>query len=370
MPPRNRRLVAILSTGLLGAALAAPLAAQTEPVQQRPAAPAPAAPAGNDDLDAINARYLEDLTALETRRLQQIDALTRTATGPQQAQAYVALFQGALASGIYAPAEPAAERLVKSGHADPGLVYLASLVNILAEIERGAYEESLASLQAAVQAGKKQAADGESVSLVSLPRDTRLMVAETCYQRLVQADQFDVARKAFALIARESPDEAIRAYAADRLARLEKIGQPAPPIQGTDVDGKPFQLADLKGDVVLVVFWASWCVPCGPEADYLVAALQEYKPRGLRIVGINLDPMQDSGESPAAIEADVRRFLVEHHVAFPNLINGAGGNPDIAAAYGVSDIPSSFLIDRDGKVAHVDLTLTNLEKVLERVLGR
>ncbi|GIW86132.1 MAG: hypothetical protein KatS3mg108_0456 [Isosphaeraceae bacterium] len=367
MTLRVRRPRSIFSAALIGVVLAAPTAVHA----QRP--PAPAATitaAAGDDLDAINARYLDDLTALETRRLQQIDALAQKLTGAQQVEAYAALFQGALASGIYGPAEPAAERLIRDGHTDPGLLYLASLVNILAEIERGDYDNALASLKAAVQAGKKPDADGEPVGLVTLPRDTRLMVAETCYQRLVQADQFDIAKQAFALIARESPDEAIRTYAANRLRRLEMIGTPAPPFEGRDIDGQPFRLADTRGDVVLLVFWASWCIPCGPEADHLVAVLRAYKQRGLRVVGVNLDAMHDPDESPAALEASVRRFLVDHHVGFPNLLNAAQGNPDIAAAYGITDIPANVLIDRNGNIAHIDLTASNLEPVLKRTLGQ
>ncbi len=328
----------------------------------------PPAPTAEGSLEAINATYLKALTEVETNRLKQLDALSQRTTGEEQLNAYAALFQGALTSNQYQVVEPAAERLIKAGHPEPGLVYLASLVNLLAEIDRGAYDESLQSLAAGIRAGKAADPDGAPVSLM-LSRDTRLMLAETYYQRLVQADQFEIARKAFALIAKETTDDAMRAYASDRLARLEMIGKPAPAIEGTDIDGKPFKLADLKGNSVLVVFWASWCVPSSAEADYLEQIFKSYRDKGFRIVGINVDGLQETGETPAQLQADVRRFLVDHHIDFSNLISGLG-NPDFAQIYGVNDIPSSFLINAQGDIVHVDVTLANLEANIKKLIGK
>ena len=73
------------------------------------------------------------------------------------------------------------------------------------------------------------------------------------------------------------------------------VGKAAPPIQGTDVYGKPVNLAPPKGNVVLVVFWGSWCIPNAAEIAWLDQLYDTYRSRGFRIVGINLDTLQ-SGE--------------------------------------------------------------------------
>ena len=129
------------------------------------------------------------------------------------------------------------------------------------------------------------------------------------------------------------------------------------------------RLADFQGDVVLVVFWASWCLPNAEEVSRLEAVYAAYRDRGLRILGINLDALQEGGKSPDAVRPAVRRFLLEHNVPWPNLINGSG-DQDYARSYAVTEIPANVLIGRDGTVIHIDLTRSNLEKVVARAVGR
>ena len=143
------------------------------------------------------------------------------------------------------------------------------------------------------------------------------------------------------------------------------IGKPAPAIQGTDLSGRPVDLAAWKGDVVLVVFWASWCVPSSAETAWLDKAYTDYQSRGFRIVGINLDPLQKDGPKLETIMPNIKRFLLEHNVRWPNLVNGTGAQ-DYARAYGVAEIPTNVLIGRDGNVVHLDLSRKNLETVVAR----
>src|SRR5206468_755592 len=107
--------------------------------------------------------------------------------------------------------------------------------------------------------------------------------------RLVRGARFDVARKAFALIQERAEDPAIKELVAGRLRQFDLIGKPAPPIAGADVDGKPVSLSDSKGEVVLVVFWASWCLPNAEEVAWFRRVFDAYRGRGLRVLGVNLD---------------------------------------------------------------------------------
>src|SRR5262249_50817994 len=153
-------------------------------------------------------------------------------------------------------AEPVADYFLKSSSDSPILVFLAHTLNIIAEADRGAYEESLGDLRKAIgeKAERKPAGPG-SAALLDTP--ALLAICEAYYQRLLQGDQFDVANKAFRLIQSEGENPAVKAYCAGRLNHLEMIGKSAPPIEGKDLDGKPISLTELKGNVILVVFWAS-----------------------------------------------------------------------------------------------------------------
>ena len=147
------------------------------------------------------------------------------------------------------------------------------------------------------------------------------------------------------------------------------MGKPAPPIQGTDLDGKVFNLAEEKGKVVLVVFWASWNLPSAAQISWLEQVRDAYHKRGLRVVGINLDAHEESGQKLETVLPNIRRFLLDYNITWPTLVNGSGDR-DFAKAYGISDIPANVLIGRDGSVVQIDLSRRNLEPVVSRLLGQ
>ena len=151
------------------------------------------------------------------------------------------------------------------------------------------------------------------------------------------------------------------------MARIDLVGKPAPPIAGTDVDGKPVSLAELKGKVVLIDFWATWCPPCIAAIPKLKALSQKYQDRGFVILGVNVDAMhEDIKETDTAMQ-QVRRFLVRHRVGWINLQSGKGAS-DFAAAYRVEQIPASFLVGRDGSVVAVDQHGEMLERAVVSAL--
>ncbi len=163
-------------------------------------------------------------------------------------------------------------------------------------------------------------------------------------------------------------EPALKSLAQGRLAQIDLVGKPAPPIAGTSVDGKPVGLADFKGDVVLVVFWATWCLPNAEEADRLAAIESAHRARGFHVLGVNLDTMQDGGLPLETVLPNIRRFLLDHNVRWPTLINGPGA-ADYAKVYGVTEIPSNVLIGRDGKVLQLDLNAANIEASIAKAVG-
>ncbi|MFI5458917.1 MAG: redoxin domain-containing protein, partial [Isosphaerales bacterium] len=320
-------------------------------------------------LRSINEDYARQLLQLERQRLERLAQLASRQSPKEAAETYEQLFRLAIANNLFRDAEPAAKQVLKSTPGSPPVIQLlARTIDIIASADRGDYDESLAEFRTLIEATSKRRQPGEAPAAL-LDTSALLAICEAYYQRLIQGDQFDAARKAFQLLLKESDNPAVKGFSSSRLNQLDMIGKPAPAIEGTDLDGKPVSLADRKGNVVLVVFWASWCLPSSAEVDSLDQVYNTYRNRGFRVLGINLDTLQTDSPKLETVLPNIRRFLLDHNVRWPNLINGSGAN-DYAKAYGVSDIPSNVLIGRDGNVMHLDLSpRKNLESVVARAVA-
>ncbi|HEX5658715.1 MAG TPA: TlpA disulfide reductase family protein [Polyangiales bacterium] len=134
-------------------------------------------------------------------------------------------------------------------------------------------------------------------------------------------------------------------------------GTVAPEIALKDLAGKPVKLADLKGKVVLVDFWASWCAPCREELPVLDGLYKKYKDKGLVIIGIGLDRDADK----------LAKFLRGMPLSFPVVHDPAGA---VANKYEPPKMPSSYMIDKRGLIRHVHAGFKASDKAqLEKELG-
>ena len=116
------------------------------------------------------------------------------------------------------------------------------------------------------------------------------------------------------------------------------VGRPAAPFSLTTFDGKPLTLEGLRGQVVVLNFWASWCYPaCYEEAPVLEAGWRAYRERGLVVVGVDI---QDTEEA-------ARRFIDQFKLTFPNAPDPKG---KVSIDYGVYGVPETFVIDRQGRI--------------------
>ncbi len=134
------------------------------------------------------------------------------------------------------------------------------------------------------------------------------------------------------------------------------VGQQAPPVRTKTVDGKSFDLADLKGKVVLLDFWASWCAPCRVANRKLVPTYEKYKSQGLEIVSVSMDDKENLWKE--AIKKDGIPWMQVSE------LKGIKGSP-IATAYSVRQLPTLFLIDEKGKVIHQNIDHEDLLNYLK-----
>jgi thiol-disulfide isomerase/thioredoxin len=349
------------------ATLAALLAAATPAFSQEPSK-GPASGRVGASIEAINAEYERELLQIERRRVEALGRLAFSQPKDQAAPAFDACFRLAIAKNLYADAAPFALKVIQSDDPASGVTWLAHLVHIVGEADRGAYVESLKALASTIRMrGAEQAK--AAAKAAGLAVGTQASIVDAYYQRLIHADQIEVARSAMKLLADNAEAPAIRDLAARRLKQLDLVGKPAPALAGVDLDGKPFKLADAKGEVVLVVFWATWCLPNAQEMPWLDHLEEAYRAKGLRVVGVNLDSAQEGLQETKAALPHVRRFLLDYNVTWPTLLNGKG-ELDYAGAFGVTEIPANVLIGRDGTVTHLDLGGKRLEKAIAEAIAR
>jgi cytochrome c biogenesis protein CcmG, thiol:disulfide interchange protein DsbE len=138
-------------------------------------------------------------------------------------------------------------------------------------------------------------------------------------------------------------------------------GQAAPSLELSTVDGRPVSLASLRGNVVLVDFWASWCGPCAQAFPALEDLFQEYRTRGFEVLAVNLDEKR----------RDADRFLADRPHAMTVALDPRGRS---AKAFGLEGMPTSFVIGRDGKVRFVHTgytqkTLDDYRREIELLLA-
>lgn len=139
--------------------------------------------------------------------------------------------------------------------------------------------------------------------------------------------------------------QAEAAGAQESAVRDTKDRKPAPDFTLKDADGRELKLSDFKGRVVLLNFWATWCGPCKFEIPWFIEFQKKYKDKGFTVIGVSMD--EEGWEV-------VKPYLTDKAVNYPVVI----GTDPVAQTYGgIDSLPSTFMIDKEGRIASAHIGL-------------
>jgi thiol-disulfide isomerase/thioredoxin len=185
-------------------------------------------------------------------------------------------------------------------------------------------------------------------------------------------DQPDKAADVFKQIKRDFPQTKTGQRTDEILAMLAQqqevkkiqdslvVGAKFPDFNEKDLAGKPLSIANDKGKVVLLDFWATWCGPCVMELPNVIETYKKHHAGGFEIIGISLDENQGRLQS----------FIKDKQMTWPQFFDGKKWQNKLAVKYGVNSIPATYLLDREGKIIGKDLRGEELEKAVVAALAK
>lgn len=132
----------------------------------------------------------------------------------------------------------------------------------------------------------------------------------------------------------------------DRFLPVE-VGTPAPDFAATDLQGRPVRLSELRGQVVLVNIWATWCGPCRDEMPSMQRLHQALAPEGVKIVAVSVDAEAGRSDLDGRPGGDVGAFAREFGLTFPIWRDPSG---QVQRLYRTTGVPESFVVGRDGVI--------------------
>ncbi len=137
-----------------------------------------------------------------------------------------------------------------------------------------------------------------------------------------------------------------------------KVGETAPDFTATTSDNKTIKLSDLKGKVVLLDFWATWCGPCIAELPNVKKLYADNKDKNFEIIGLSADE---------AIE-DLQKLVEAEDLQWPQVFDGGDKADSVQKTYGVMKYPTTILLDKEGKISAVDLRGEELDAAVAKLL--
>jgi thiol-disulfide isomerase/thioredoxin len=227
----------------------------------------------------------------------------------------------------------------------------------------GPFEQKM---QAAVEKAKKLQNQGMQAVLEDFEKSVREIQKEFPERPEVYGALMEVAEnlggdKAKAIIEEIAQAEKVPAELKQHALGLKKkyarVGKPLD-LKVTAVDGRKVDLAELKGKVVLIDFWATWCGPCVAEVPNVVAAYEKLNPKGFEIIGISFDEDEDA----------LKGFTKKKKMPWVQFFDGQGWKNKFGREFGINSVPTMWLLDKQGNLRDLEAR-ANLTDKVEKLLA-
>jgi len=165
-------------------------------------------------------------------------------------------------------------------------------------------------------------------------------------------------------ILKEFPDSQFTPMIKGARRQREGIGKPFE-LEFTDAsNGSTISMGTLKGKVVVVDFWATWCGPCVAEMPTMKKLYEKFHGQGVEFLGISLDQPKEQGGLDA-----LKKFVKEQEIRWPQYYQGKGWESDFSRSWGINSIPAMFVVDQAGKLVSVEAR-GKLEELIPELLAK
>ncbi len=165
---------------------------------------------------------------------------------------------------------------------------------------------------------------------------------------------------AFALVTTTALWAGTWAQSVDPFGQPRKLAEAVASLEAIDLKGRSWSVSELSGKVVLIDFWATWCSPCLAEFPTQKRIRDRHHESGFEILAVSID---------ATSRRNFERFLRRHRLPWPQVLDGHGYEGPLARHFDIRAIPASLLIDREGRIAALNLRGQALERAVERLMN-
>lgn len=203
------------------------------------------------------------------------------------------------------------------------------------------------------------------------PASSTIRIAEWQYLNRLRRTDLKAVEPHLARLMKDS-NARVAKWAAGEM-EVEKLRRTPMELKFTSSDGREVDLAKLRGKVVLIDFWATWCGPCVAEVPNMKRVYDAYHDKGFEIIGISVDAAPADPTKPERGKvtlAEFNGFAAQKGTAWPHYYDGKGWDQNpYAPFYGITGIPAMFLLDKSGRLVSTDARGPKLEKEVKEHLG-
>ncbi|MEQ9096620.1 MAG: TlpA disulfide reductase family protein [Phycisphaerales bacterium] len=195
------------------------------------------------------------------------------------------------------------------------------------------------------------------------PRNATLMMMTTYYQT-----DSDKVEQTYRTLAADFPETREGKQAAAKVYQLDQIGKPFELSFEEATSGEPIDMSKLRGKVVVVDFWATWCGPCIAEMPHMKKLYAAYKDKGVEFIGVSLDQPRNEEDPSKDGLVKLRNWVKDNNVTWPQYYQGNGWSSEFSSGWKVRSIPCVFLVDQQGRLVTPNAR-GKLDEMIPELLG-